>query len=347
MKRNQKIIITLLITLVLSACAKKEIKEEQKIINVKTAIVTEKEYTPLKQYSGNIQAWKEANLGASLPGRVEKFYVKEGQSVSEGQLIAQLSDEMFTQVEIEHKAIAKDFQRVSQLFEKGSISEMEYDHLKAKLDASQEKYNLLKKNTQIRAPFSGTVVEYLVNEGENFSIMPALSVGYSHSSGIVRLMQMNQMKVIIQVNEKELSVMKKGLKAQVKCDAFPEETFTGEITDIKPILSNLSRTTSVEISVNNRSNKLMPGMYCRVNLNMPQAKGVFIPRYALMKLSGTNENFVYVSENNHAVKKTVEIIDSFGDEVIVQGIKAGESVITAGKTKVSDGAEIKLTGGNE
>lgn len=347
MKRNHKFIITLCVALIFSACAKKEVKVEQKIINVKTATVTEKEYMPMKQYSGSIQAWKEANLGASLPGRVEKFYVKEGQNVSEGQLIAQLSDEMFTQVEIEHKAIAKDFQRVAQLFEKGSISEMEYDHLKAKLDASQEKYNLLKKNTQIRAPFSGTVVEYLVNEGENFSIMPALSVGYSHSSGIVRLMQMKQMKVEIQVNEKDLSVIKKGLIAQIKCDAYPDEVFKGEITDIKPILSNISRTSCVEIAVSNPSNKLMPGMYCRVSLNMPKDKGIFIPRYALMKLSGTNENFVYVSENNQAVKKNVEIIDSIGDEVIVKGLNAGEEVITAGKTKVSDGSQIKLNGGHE
>jgi len=224
---------------------------------------------------------------------------------------------------------------------------MEYDHLKAKLEASKEKFNMLRKNTQIIAPFSGTVVEILVKEGENFSIMPALSPGYSHASGVVRLMQLSQIKVQIQVNEKDIPLIKKGLKAEIKCDTYPDEVFYGVVETIQPILSNLSRTTAVDIVVNNSSRKLLPGMFSRVSLNLPENRGTFIPRYALLKQAGTNENYIFVYENGKAVKKLVKLIKSVDDEVIVDNIKAGEQVITAGKTKIMDGSAVKLSGGAE
>ncbi|HPM03388.1 MAG TPA: efflux RND transporter periplasmic adaptor subunit [Candidatus Cloacimonadota bacterium] len=347
-KIKQNIIIILTTALLFSACTKKDNnKTVEEAIPVKTAQAIEKSYDPVLNYSGSVQAAKEANLGASLPGKVEKIFVKEGQNVSEGQVIAQLSDELFTQVQIEYKAIEKDFNRVSQLFSKGSISEMEFDHLKAKLEATKEKFNLLRKNTQIIAPFAGTVVEILVKEGENFSIMPALNPGYSHASGVVRLMQLNTVKVQIQVNEKDIAQLKKGIQAEIKCDAYPNESFSGVIEIIHPILSNLSRTTTVDIIVNNSSKKLMPGMFTRVSLKMPTEKGLFIPRFAMMKQSGTNESFVFVFDNGKAVKKVIKPLKSVGDEILVEGVQVGDQVITAGKTKLMDGTAVQLGGGAE
>ncbi len=349
MKNIKKItLITFLMILVITGCTKKDnIEKKDEAVNVKTEKVVEKSYTPTLNFSGTIKANKEANLGASLPGRVEKFYVKEGETVEEGQLIAQLSDELYTLSEIEYKAIEKDFGRISQLYSKGSVSEMEYDHLKAKLDASKEKYNLLKKNTQIIAPFSGIVTEILVNEGENFSIMPALDLGYSHASGIVRLMQINTVKAEIQVNEKDITQIRKGQKTELNCDSFPEESFTGYITNIQSLLSNLSRTTTVEISIANPQKKLLPGMFIRSKISLQTTKGIFIPRVALLKQSGTNETYVYCFENGVAVKKNIQIIKSIKDEVIVEGLTIDEEVITSGKTKIKDGQAVIIDGGQK
>ncbi len=336
MKRINYLIIPLM--LVFGACTKKSVESyDEKQIIVKTAEATLKTYNPELCYSGSITAGKEANLGVVLPGKVEKLFVREGSNVTQGQLLAQLSDELLTQAQIEFNAIKKDYDRIAELFKKGSISEMEHDHLKAKLEASEEKYNMLKKNTQIRAPFAGIVTEILVKEGENFMLMPALNPGYSHSSGIIRLMQLDQVKVQVSINEKDISQIKKGLLANVTCDAYPNETFRGQVDNVHPILSNFSRTTTVDIIINNKDKKLLPGMFCRASIELPIAEGIFIPRYAMLKQSGTNESYVFVYENGVAAKKIINIVKSVDDEIIVTGINTGEQVITAGKTKVQDG----------
>ena len=169
--------------------------------------------------------------------------------MTQGQLLAQLSDELLTQAQIEFNAI-KDYDRIAELFEKGSISEMEHDHLKAKLEASEESIICLKEYTN-QSTFAGIVTE-IWSKKENFMLMPALNPGYSHSSGIIRLMQLDQVKVQVSINEKDISQIRKGLLANVTCDAYPNETLGGRSIMFTPILSNFSRTTTVDIIINNK-----------------------------------------------------------------------------------------------
>ena len=152
---------------------------EANIPLVSTVKVQEKSFNPKLSFTGTVFANKEANLGATLPGRVEKIFFEEGQSVRKGDLIVELSDEMLTQATIEYETIKKDFERVSRLREKGSISEMEYDHVKAKFEASKAKVEMVRKNTQVYAPFSGVIVERMMEEGEVYFINPGLEPGYS------------------------------------------------------------------------------------------------------------------------------------------------------------------------
>ncbi|MCB5250166.1 MAG: efflux RND transporter periplasmic adaptor subunit [Candidatus Cloacimonadales bacterium] len=338
--------LLVMLVLILTACT----KPNESIINtenivVKAATAELKPYISELNYSGSITAAKEANLGAIIPGKVETIFVKEGDIVEKGQLIAQLSDELFTQVSIELNAIRKDYNRIEQLYQKGSISEMEHDHLKAKLDATEEKYNMLQKNTQITAPFTGSVVEILVNEGENFFIMPALNPGYSHASGVVRLMDMSEVKVNISINEKDISKIKKGLITEVRCDAYPNEVFQGKVHLIHPILSNMSRAANVEIMIDNSSKKLMPGMFCKATIKLPEDRGIFIPRYAMLMQTGSSEAYTFVASDNIVEKRSIKVLKSIGDEILVSNISDGEQVITAGKTKLKSGDLISIDGG--
>lgn len=154
--------------LVLYSCGSKqeETVTEAETVKVITVKAEERSYTPTKVFSGTVFANREANLGAALPGKVERIFFEEGQTVKKGDLIVELSDEMLTQAEIEYQALKKDYERVSRLREKGSISEMEYDHVKAKFEASEAKTQMVRKNTQVYAPFSGTLVERMMEEGE-------------------------------------------------------------------------------------------------------------------------------------------------------------------------------------
>ena len=119
--------LTTAAAVMLASCSSNKQEQAQSELNVplvSTIRVEERTFNPVLTFTGTVFAYKEANLGATLPGKVEKIYFEEGQMVKKGDLIVELSDEMLTQAMIEHETIKKDFERVSRLREKGSISEM-------------------------------------------------------------------------------------------------------------------------------------------------------------------------------------------------------------------------------
>jgi len=90
-------------------------------------------------YLGSFKPFKEATLGTTIPGKIEKIYTQEGEAVKEGQLLVQMSSELLLQSEIEYKTLEKDFQRVKNLVEKQSISQQDFDHVKARYEAAEAK----------------------------------------------------------------------------------------------------------------------------------------------------------------------------------------------------------------
>lgn len=334
--------------ILLSACNSKQ-EDESTAVNtqqapVVTAVATSTEtYTPELEFTATAHPNKEANLGASLPGRVEKIYYNEGQNVKKGDLLVKMSAEMFTQAMVEYTTIKKDFERVSRLLKKGSISEQKFDHVKARMDASEAKTSMLKKNTEIRAPFSGTVVEHLVQEGENYLFSINLDPSYSMTSGILRLMQLDPIKLSIEVNERDLPSITTGMEAQITMDAYPNQLFNGKVKNIKPMLSTLTRTATVEVEVRNPKKLIMPGMSAKASLMLSEQEGIFIPINAVIRQAGTSNNYVYVVENNHVKKVAIQQNKIIGDRVMVSGLTTGQRVITNGKNKLHDGMQVKLS----
>ncbi len=341
---KKSISLVLLISLFMAGCARKEIKnEENKAVLVGTTQAELKPYIPTLNYSGNVLPNKEANLGATLPGKVEKMNIKLGETVKKGCLLAELSGEMLTQAVVENDALQKDFDRISRLKEKGSVSQMEYDHLKARLDASMAKVEMMKKNTQVIAPFNGTVVDIFVHEGENFSLLPSIDAqNLSVNPGILKLMQLNPVKVTFEVNEKELSWIKTGQIAFIRVDALPEKTFEGRISYIRPVLSAVSRTATIEVEVNNPANALKPGMYANLEIKLPPANGIFIPVSCIYRKPGTSNDYVFMVIDGKAKSQAVRQLQTMKDLVLVDGLANGATVVSVGKAKLSDGSVVEI-----
>lgn len=341
-----KPLILLLITAVaLSSCKKDEAKTQvqaEKLPIIRVATAKQDSIQQKAEFPATIFANREANLGASLPGKIEKFYFPEGSFVQKGDLLVDLSAEAYTQALIELNAIEKDFERVSRLREKGSISEMEYDHLKAKLDASQVKTDMLRKHTQVVAPFSGMIVEYLMEEGENYFFNINLEPGYSNTSGILRLMQLNPMKAEIQVGENDLNRFYTGQNIEIFSDAVPNQIITGRVSYIKPILSTMTHTGTVEIEFSNPKLKFKPGMYATCQVDLGGRSGVFIPIDAIIRQAGTAEDFVFCIENDTAKRTTIKRIATQGEWVMVDSLEVGTVVATKGKNNLHHGVKVEI-----
>lgn len=341
----KRIIIIQVLALALFSCTKPKTDEQKPVsIPVSTAVSVEQYFQPQVHYAGTVEANFQANLGATLPGKVEKIYFSEGSYVEKGALLVELSDEMLTQAIVENEALVKDFGRISRLKQKGSISEMEYDHLKAKLEASDSKVELMKRNTRIYAPFSGIIAEIYVHEGENFSLLPSIDQqNLSISNGILNLMQISPVKVSIDVPEKELSTFKQGMNVEITLDAYPNESFQGKVKYIKPFLSKSSRTVTIEIEAANRNNLMKPGMSANVLMELLQTKGVFIPLEAIHRQAGTSNEFVFAIKDARAAKIPVKLISTMGSSACVSGIEPGTEIAISGKSKLNDGSLVKVS----
>lgn len=333
--------------LLMTACSTKEqeVKSEKKRPLVKVETIELKKYQPIEIHSGSFHAKREANLASILPGRVEKFHVQEGEDVKKGQLIAELSGELLTTAQIEYETYKKDFGRVKRLFEKGSVPEQKYDHVKAQYEAKEATYKLVKKNTEIRAPFAGTITKKMIEEGETFLILnPGLEIGYSHASGVARLMNLKTLEVEVSVNEKEVNEYHIGMPAKVITEAFPDAKFAGKITKIGHTFDTMTKTTLVTVEIKNPEKILKPGMYCQVEIPIAEQENVFVPLKAIYREAATGMDYVYTIENNAAKKNKIKRVYTKGDFVAVTGLSAGQKIVTEGKTKIQDGSKVKVSG---
>lgn len=347
----QWFLLMAIFSIILSGCAIQE--EEQPAQDKETVVSTypasKESYSPELHLSGTVFANREANLGAGFPGKVENIIYPEGTWVKKDQLLVEMAGEMLAQAEAEYLTLQKDYERVARLVKNGTITQQEYDHVKARFDASKAKYELAQKNTQIRAPFSGTIVDYLVNEGENYFLNLNMEPGYSNTSGILRLMQLDPVKVKVEVNEGDLAKIEKGTRALVRVDAFPQDEFHGEVTLIKPYLSTRTRSASIEISIPNPDTRLKPGMFARVNLQLPDHKAVFVPMEAIYRDPETDKELVHVVKNNMVETRETGRISEKDDRVVLTNIFDGDEVIIGGKNRVNEGDKVSIinNGGRE
>lgn len=344
--KNTTILLLIFSAMLLSCGNKKnsqnEVQQQEPVV-VKVATAISKEFNGERQYPGTFKPFREANLGTSLPGKVEKIFFPEGAYVKQGELIVQLSAELTIQAEIEYNTLKKDYERVCNLMEKNSISQQEFDHVKAKYDATKAKYEMLKKNTEVRAPFDGIVVEHMVHEGENYFLALSMDPGYSLTSGIIRFMQLSPLLFEVEAGELELSKMQIGSDARVFSYAYPDIELQGKVYKISPTLSTVSKTATVSISVPNPGGKIKPGMGGTAGVKLPAQQAVFVPQAAISSEFGSEENYVFVVRSNMVSKQVVKVIGYDGDLVAVEGLEADTQVAITGKNKLSDKMQVIIS----
>jgi len=190
----------------------------------------------------------------------------------------------------------------------------------------------------VRSPISGVVGKVYVDVGQTVApTMPVASVANYTS----------KVKVKASVSDQDLRFVSKGAAGIVTVNAFPDTVFEGKVTKVTPVLDQMSRTATVELVVDNRSRKLIPGMACGVELELERAEDVVaLPLTALF----TN-GFSKIAVLDDDVARFREVVIGLrGNRLveIVSGIEPGEKVITTGKERVEDGGKVKpVEGGRQ
>jgi len=312
---------------------------KEAIIPVYAEKVVSEEISPKLDYSGTIEPWNEAALGSEIPGRVKRLYCDIGDKVKAGFLIAEMSGEALIQAQANYEAVNKDWERIKSLYEKGTVTKQVYDQTQAAYDAAKATFDKVSASTQIRAPFSGVITHKYLEEGEIFTLFP----GAAGSPAIVRLMQLDTVKVKISVTESEYPQIAINQKATLILDSYSDIEYEGHISRIAPTLNMRTKTADIEITFANQDNKIRPGMFGAVSIYLEPRQLLLIDRDALIRQEGTGIYYVYKIEDNRAVRINIERNNSYGGQVeILSGLHVGNMVITTGKTKVGNGSKVKI-----
>jgi RND family efflux transporter MFP subunit len=199
----------------------------------------------------------------------------------------------------------------------------------------------MEENTLVKAPFTGIVTGKYFENGEMYSGVPTTQSG---RAAIVSLMQINPLKVVVGISEQYYPQMKRGMKAEIKADVYGSEVFAGRVFRIAPTINTATRSFDVEIEVPNRQEKLKPGMFVRVSMNLGEVEAFVVPASTVMLQEGTNIRYIYIADGNVAKRVEVQLGKRFDDkiELISSEISEGGQLITEGQARLIDGDRIEI-----
>jgi len=198
---------------------------------------------------------------------------------------------------------------------------------------------------EVTSPSRGIVGRVYLDKGARVS---PPDPGPSMGTPILRIVNMDQVKVVVNVIERDFSKIKLNQKALVSVGAYPDETFAGKTSLISPTINPMTRTASVEITIPNRNHRLKPGMFAKVDIIVREkADAILIPTYAVLEQSDVNR--VFILANGKAASREIQLGADQGESVeVLSGVDIGDSLVVAGHHRISSGEKVRvIQGGGE
>ena len=192
---------------------------------------------------------------------------------------------------------------------------------------------------EVKAPIDGTVIRYYVDIGD--SVIPQEPMP---QEPVFNVAYVDKARIVVNVGEKDISKVRKGEKVVVSVDAYPGESFPGNVVKVAPAIDLISRKLKVELEIENREHKLKPGMFADVEIIYKEHRNVLTaPKIAILERDG--KNILFTVEENRATMKEIRT-GAYDEEKmeIIEGISEGESVIVEGNYGLVDGARVEVGG---
>jgi len=299
---------------------------------------------------GNVMAYQEATLYAKVAGYLKTINVDKGDSVKEGDTLAEIeAPEMLADL-VKAKAEAEgaqlDYKRVTEAQRKASdlVVPQTVDAAKAKSGvavAGLQRVETLLSYAKITAPFSGVITKRWADPG---ALIPAAtSSSAAKNAAVVTLMDFRTVRIDVAIPDTEAPFVKKDLPVKVTVNELPGRTFQGTITRFSYALDESTKTMATEIEISNPDLALRPGMWASIEIELQKKENALLmPAEALV--TEKNKNSVFVVRDNKALK--VPVATGFDDGVnveILKGCGPNDSVIVAGKQSVTDGQKVQAT----
>jgi len=321
---------------------KKAESEAVLAIPVEAAIVSNSDMAAFYTGTATLEADQQAVVVAQITGVVLKINAEEADFVKAGQVLAVVETDRYA-LEVERtnatlKRLQTDFQRKQELFAKKLVSTEDFERVSAEFEAQKAAYELAKLDleyTSIRAPISGFISERMVRAGNLVTL----------HQPVYHITSYDPLLAVLHVPERELRVLSKGLQVSMSVDAWPGESFAGEVIRISPVIDTNTGTFRVTTQISDHGQMLKPGLFGRVEILYDLHKDVpVIPRSAVITEDELSHVFV-INEDGNANRRGVQLgFEANGLVEVTEGLAKGETVVTAGKGSLSDGSRVEVVG---
>ena len=296
------------------------------------------------KFQGIIKTDQNMILYPEFSGRVTKIYVDEGDVVKKGQALAKIDDgglyNELKLVESQAKLAKTIYERQSKLWKDKIGSEIQYLEAKTNYEIQNNRLKSITESlakTTITAPFSGTIDEIFIEEGNLVSppMMP-------DQGNAFRIINLNELYVESVIPESFIGKIKKGAEVQVEIPVL-NKSFNSTIKHSVSSINQLSRTFKIEVSVPKNDLDLIPNLNVEVNvLDYTNSQAILVPE-SIVSEDSDNNKFLFTVLNNKAKKTIVETgYTQNGMIEITTGLDVNEIVINEGGRIVKDGQNVKI-----
>jgi len=298
------------------------------------------------ELQGSVATKQNLILYPEFSGLLTKLFVKEGQKVEKGQLLATIDDaglsQQLAQIEVQLSLAKTTFDRQERLWEQKIGSEIEFLQAKAAYEGQQNAVNQMKselEKTSVRAPFSGFIDDIITEQG---------TVVGAGASKLLRIVNLNNMYIEVEVPEVYLSSIVPGKKVEVY---FPVlgQTLNTKVDQASNYINPNNRTFKITIPIKNKEKLIKPNLTAKIKINdYTNEQAILIPQ-SIISENSLGEQYIFIANNtnkdNEAIVKKMIVKTGKNQEgfvEILQGLKSNYIVINEGARNVKDGQSVRI-----
>jgi HlyD family secretion protein len=327
-----------------------EVESKAEPIAIAVATARQEDLDRTAEVQGALFPREHAVMSSEVEGRVAEVVADFGDKVTAGQVMLKINPREY-ELRVETAQAALDqaraklanstarYVRAKALKQAAAISTEQFDQLASQLrvdqadtESADEAVAMARKklgDTEIKAPFSGSVQKRMVSLGEY--VAPGKE--------IYELIATDPIKLRCPMPERFVPLARVGMQVKLAIDADQGASYTGKITRIAPALDESSRTLLVEAEVANPNGALKPGFFAHVVMDLGRGRALFVPNTAVLRYAGVAR--VFVVEQGVVRAREVTTGSVVGDQIeITGGLKEGDHVAVSNVDRLADGTAV-------
>tara|TARA_B110000211_G_scaffold90220_1_gene105343 strand:- start:2756 stop:3922 length:1167 start_codon:yes stop_codon:yes gene_type:complete len=322
-----------------------ELNPEEKIPLITTFTAIQENFQHYLELQGRVETKQNIVLMPEMGGILTHMYVKNGEKVTKGQLLARIDDggmgQQLAQMQIQSELAKTTFERQERLWKQKIGSEIQYLQAKSNFEGQQRAVNQMEiqvAKTGVRAPFSGTIDNVITEQG---------SVVSPGQTPLLRIVNLRNMYIKTDVPETYISSVTKGQQVYV---SFPVlgKSLDAQIRQAGNFINPNNRTFKIEIDVPNTDNLIKPNLTARLRINDYTNENALLIPQNIISENARGEQYIYVLKNidnnkAQAQKVIIKTGETQGDVIeVLEGLNDGDQIINEGARSVEDGQSVRI-----